>query len=342
MNNDLLLWFGEQKTPITTDHREDLVLDSVISYYNDEEPELRYKYKKLFLDNGTYTATRNNKVLDIERVIYMQEYLYPDLTIPLDYPLVPGLSEKEMKKRWGETKQNIELWQNNTKLNGRLVPALHAWSEITLKKNIKWLQKSADADYLAVGSVVTHKFSQYTGFFGDRQPRKSLIDMLHFAIEQIRDNSDFKTHIMGLGSSPLTLHLTYYLGIDSTDSSGHRRKAAYGKIILPGTGERYVGDNTAKFGVTQLNSEEKKLLKTCECRICKSNQSVLWKDWKSRAIHNQFVLENEAKLAQELLMEGRDAYEKYLDKIFEKSSFNYLWRHTKHRMKYSRISSFLE
>jgi len=44
------------------------------------------------------------------------------------------------------------------------------------------------------------------------------------------------------------LHLGYYLGIKSTESAGHGRKAAYGKIILAERGERYVGAGSTDFG----------------------------------------------------------------------------------------------
>jgi len=53
-----------------------------------------------------------------------------------------------------------------------LVPALHAWGKKSLKKNLKWLQKYGDSDYVAVGSIVNPEFQNYTGFFGDRQPNK--------------------------------------------------------------------------------------------------------------------------------------------------------------------------
>ena len=147
---------------------------------------------------------------------------------------------------------------------------------------------------------------------------------------------------MGLGSSPLTLHLGYYLGIESTDSAGYRRKAAYGQIVLPGTGERYAGNNTAKFGGgVYFKKDDMKKLHECTCPICKINQDQLWNDWRARAIHNDYVMKNERKLAEKLINDGQEAYEKHLNHIYKHSSLNYLWEYAKLKKKYNGISSVL-
>jgi 7-cyano-7-deazaguanine tRNA-ribosyltransferase len=337
-----LFWLGESKqSPIKFDRSSDFVMDSVANYYEDEEPKLRYKPGKLFLDNGAYTTSRTGRRLKIDRVIEVQEKLNPTMTIPLDYPFSSWMSERQMEKRWNSTTRNIKYWQSSTSLSG-LVPALHSWSYSSLLKNLRWLEKNADSDYLALGSLVGPEFVKSTSFFGDRQPNTQLIDMISLAIESVQETTDFNVHLMGFGSSPLMMHLGYYLGVDSTDSSGFRRKAAFGMIVLPGTAERYVGDRAAKFGGTKGMSErEIEVLNNCECQSCKINQDLLWSDFKSRAIHNEYVMKNERKKAEYLASLGEDHYVAYLDEIFAKSSLNFLWQHTKLRRKYNRISNVL-
>lgn len=339
----VLLWMGEQPgSPIKTDRRSDYVMDSAIYYYKKENPKLTYDPGELFLDNGAYTANMQDIELDMERIIDIQETLEPSKTIPFDYPFKNGMSVSIMEKRWKKTAKNIRYWQSVTTLNGKLVPALHAWNKESLKKNLKWLQKYGDSDYVAVGSVVSPEFENNTAFFGDRTPNKSLIDMLALSVESVKENTDFKIHMMGLGSSPLSLHFGYYLGIESTDSSGYRRKAAYGQIVLPGTGERYIGNETATFGGgVPLNRKDLKLLNKCDCPICKINQDELWSHWKARAIHNDHVMKNERKLAQKLIKKGQEEYEKYLSEIYRKSSFHYLWEYARLKKKYTSISKVL-
>lgn len=343
----MLLWVGEQKRPLTVDRKSDLVMDSVINYYGDEKPRLAYDPKKLFLDNGAFTANMQGLRLKAERVMQIQETLLPDKTIPLDFPFRAGMPTKQMKNRWQKTRANIIVWQDSTKLGKRLVPALHAWNKKSLENNVRWLQKHVDSDFLALGSLVSARFAEFGGFFGDRTPTRDLIDMLSLAIKSVQQNSDFRVHLMGFGSSPLMLHLGYYLGVASTDSSGYRRKAAYGKIILPGMGERYVGDGSATFGCQRnffdgQRESDLSMWEKCGCQVCITNKDLIMTDWKARAIHNEFVMKEEAKVAQALTSAGLQAYETYLNnQVFANSSLKFIWEYAKLRRKYPRISEVL-
>ena len=144
----MLLWVGEQKRPLKVDRKSDLVMDSVINYYEDKSPRIAYDPKKLFLDNGAFTANMQGLSLKAERVMEVQEAILPDKTIPLDFPFKTGMTINQMKKRWQKTRSNILLWQDSTKLRKRLVPSLHAWGKASLEKNVRWLQKHADSDML--------------------------------------------------------------------------------------------------------------------------------------------------------------------------------------------------
>jgi len=342
MSQSRLLWIGESKIPIRTNRQTDLVMDSVINYYDSPSPRILYYAGKLFLDCGAFTARQQGIELQRDKVVRIQELFMPDKAVPLDHPFSPGMSANVMSKLWDKTKENIIFWQSSTRLRGRIVPVLHAWSKRSLISNLLWLQKKADTDMIMLGSLVDPNFTNFSGFFGDRQPRKELIDMISFGIEAVRRYTNFKVHVTGLGSSPLSLHLAYYLGADSTDSAGYRRKAAYGKIILPGTGERYISNKSPKFGnITIKNSLELMWLKKCKCPVCSTDPRRLVEDWKARAIHNEYVIKQEWKMARALLKIGMDAYEAYLDKIFEKSGLKYLWEYAKLRKKYVRISNIL-
>jgi len=336
----LEFWVGEGKKPIIHDHSK--VLDTVINYLSSDNPKIPYNYEELFLDSGSFTLSRKNVEPDKERIKLIQEKIDPDKAVPVDYPFRPGQSLKLMSKLWEMTKANILEWQETTRLR-EIVPVIHSWSYDSFKRGIKWIYKNIDSSYIALGVIVTPSYTSYTGYFGDRQPSLINIRLLSDAIKLIKTYTDFKVHLMGFGSSPLMLHLAYYMGADSIDSTGHRRKAAYGKIVLPGTGERYVGRGDAKFGVTTLSLEDWNLLMECKCPICRVNRSLLWKDWKARAIHNKYVLEMEALKAKQLLEEGRDVYEKYLDKIFSKSSKNFraYWKFLKRTIKQTILDMFI-
>ncbi|MEM0054154.1 MAG: hypothetical protein ABIM42_07740 [candidate division WOR-3 bacterium] len=344
MSSDLisepLLWIGEQAIPLKKNRLMDHVTDSVINYYYKfDEPRLGYEPGTLLLDSGAFTASMRGLKLSREKVAIIQEKLNPDLAIPLDYPLKPGMSLRAMQQAWEKTKENILYWQYNTKLSNRLVPTLHSWDNFSLKENLHWIYKHVDAEYIALGVIVDSSFINFSGFFKDRQPTPKILKSIYNAIMLIKKETDFKIHIMGMGSSPLMLHMAYFIGADSTDSAGYRRKAAFGKIILPGMGERYVCNRIGSFSRRKLSLRELEILKKCNCEICRKNQESLYTDWRARALHNEFVIKEEAKKAKELLTKGRDVYEIYLDKIFSDSKYGlqYLWKYVKILVKYHPI-----
>src|SRR2546425_6410298 len=136
-------------------------MDTVINYYESEIPKLPYSPGHLFLDNGAFTAAVRGEQLSKDRAIEVQEAIDPDRTIPLDYPFSVGMTDKTMRSRWMKTAQNILHWQESTSLSDRLVPALHAWNKSSLLENVRWLQKHADSDYVALGSLVTPDFTDF-------------------------------------------------------------------------------------------------------------------------------------------------------------------------------------
>ncbi len=307
-----------------------------MNYYSDEMPSLQYDPGELFLDNGAFSASMGGIDLDPDRVISIQETLMPSLTIPLDYPFGRHtFSIPQMQKRWGRTRENILYWQSSTKLGGHLVPTLHAWSRSSLAAHVQWLAHNADAEAIALGSLVDGDSfnSGSRGYFGDRQPKEKTIEMISYAINTVQELTEFKIHLMGFGSSPMMLHLAYYLGANSTDSSGHRRKAAYGKIVLQSTGERYLGEDSRVFGkgmeLTNERPADIEELERCACDICLTNRDRLWQDWKARAVHNEYVMKLESENAKLLISMGGDAYRNYLDLMFSKSSLNRIWRYAK-------------
>lgn len=332
-----VLWLGEDGSRIIQDHSSDDIMDSAINYYDEEIPKVRYRYSRLFLDNGAYSANRKGIELESDKVIDLQETIWPNLTVPLDFPFRSGDTVNISREKWTKTVNNVIYWQSSTRLRGRLAPALHGWSWESLRQNAILLQKISDSETVCLGSFVNQNFMEKKYYFGDRVSSSEFILMLFKAIKMIKENTDFRIHVMGCGSSPLSLHIAYWLGADSVDSSGHRRRAAYGNIILPGTSDRYVGGRGGKFISRTPNQHEKQLLSECKCRACRRNDQAVWQDWEARAIHNRYVIKKERDKAEKWLSQGRDFYERKLEAMYRRSgSFN-LWRLARLLVKYPSI-----
>ena len=81
---------------------------------------------------------------------------------------------------------------------------------------------------------------------------------------------DARLHIFGTGGT-LTMHLMFYAGADSLDSSAWRTKAAFGAIQMPGMGDRWVTKAIRKKPYPQLSREERMALENCRCPSCKKH-----------------------------------------------------------------------
>ncbi len=334
------LWLGEDGSRIIQDHSSDHIMDSTINYYEEEKPKVKYKYLKLFLDNGAYTANRKGIELEREKVIELQEEIWPDITIPLDYPFRAGETIDILKRKWIKTVRNIIFWQSSTRLGGRLAPALHGWSWGSLRKNALLLQKISDSNMICLGSMVNLHFVNKRYYFGDRVASREFVSLLFKTIRIVKENTDFRVHVMGCGSSPLSLHMAYWLGADSVDSAGHRRRAAYGNIILLGTSDRYVGGREGKFVSKRLSPKEREILSECTCATCRKEPGQLWKSWEARAIHNRHVIKLERDRAEKWLSQGRDIYEEKLEAMYSQSGSYPMWRLARMLLKYPSIRSY--
>ena len=332
--SNLLLWITEGPNPVIRERSSDYVMDSAINYLDSKFIERKYTALRLMTDSGAYTAARKGLSLNPYRVLEIQEKLKSDICIPLDYPFMPGMTIDVMQERWMKTIENTKLWVETLNKKIEIMPVVHALGRRNLSETVKILSNIVgNSDYMAFGTVI-FSIDDVKGFLGDRRLSIGLINSLIEFIKLVKGEYSYKIHVTGFGSSPLTLHLAIYLGIDSTDSSGFRRRAAYGKILLPGKGERYVGRGDANFGVSLLTPQDLRKLRECDCPVCRSDPGLLWRSWRARAIHNEWVLKKSWQEGLRMAREDGEAYERYLDMIFENSSLRYIWRYIKIKRRY--------
>ena len=133
-----------------------------------------------------------------------------------------------------------------------------------------------------------------------------------------------KLHVFGTGGT-LTMHLMYFAGANSLDSSAWRTKAAFGAIQMSGMGDRWITKTARKKPYPQLSKDEKKKLENCRCPMCRNyGFEELQRDFTARAIHNAWVHQQELKKTRNLMRENR--YEEYVERIMKKTHFASLFR----------------
>jgi 7-cyano-7-deazaguanine tRNA-ribosyltransferase len=243
---------------------------------------------RVFLDNGSFSLSDGNRSAAAqayqEYVVRARPHWCP---VPADFIPVPSMSRQVAR----------QLAQRTHLINRRygplgFVPVIHIGPYFyqSLRAIVRHLAPSR----IAIGGIVPHL-------------RSSKRSNLSFALEALaiaRSCMPGEIHVFGMGGGATSIHFAAALGIDSVDSSGWRIRAARGLIVIPGLGERAVGNSSNARKSTRLTSMERTLLRLCACPVCKSGgaESMSRPDGRGfipRAIHNLWVLVKEVELINE-------------------------------------------
>lgn len=265
------------------------------------------------MDSGGFLFMRR-EVLDVhpQNILELYEQSKPDFGVILDHPLEPNLPRTERKKRQLRTLENTKYMVNSrTSHNPLLIPVIHGYSTKTISWFIEKLNQIGEFEIYGVGSLVPSVFSSKNagGIY-------NVIKIVSFIKKLLPDK---KLHVFGVGST-LTMHLMFYIGADSVDSSGWRTKAAFGAIQLPRIGDRYITPKKKHKKYPNLNKEEKEILSDCKCPVCRNHSLVdLKNSFELRALHNAWVFQKEVEMARKMMEENN--YEKYVEEVLMNTPF---------------------
>ncbi|MEZ5325779.1 MAG: tRNA-guanine transglycosylase [Verrucomicrobiales bacterium] len=137
-----------------------------------------------------------------------------DIAFTLDFPIPPGLDQKEARLRHRFSIANAH-WalENRRKNDMRLYACIQGWDVASFRSAA---EKLADApfDGFAIGGLVP------------RARDWTLVSEIVKAVRQVTDSRPL--HVFGLGKPETTIAL-FKLGVDSVDSSSYVKLAADGK-----------------------------------------------------------------------------------------------------------------
>lgn len=274
-------------------------------------------YGPVLMDSGGFLfMKKKNMDVTAKEIIQFYEETKPNFGVVLDHPLVPTLRKKEQTKRKMKTLQNTRIMlKNKITKNPVLIPVVHGYQPDEIRWYINKLKKIERFPIFGIGSLVPALYN-VRGVGG-------ILNVMKVILEIRKHIPRAKLHVFGTGGS-LTMHLMYYAGANSLDSSAWRTKAAFGAIQMPGMGDRWVTKVTRKKPYPQLSREEKKKLENCRCPMCRKYGFIeLQNDFTARAIHNAWVHQQELKKTRKLLRENR--YDEYVEKIMKKTNFRSLF-----------------
>jgi len=212
-------------------------------------------------------------------------------------------------RRHPPTKRMLELKQSS---NPELIPVIHGYDSKSINWYVRKLIEMGDFNIYGIGSLVPSVFNT-KGVGGIYNVVKIVSLVKKLLPTKI-------VHVFGVGST-LTMHLMFYAGADSIDSSSWRSKAAFGAIQLPGVGDRYITPRKRHKKYRQLNKEELKLLDECQCPACREGGiEGLKMSFTLRALHNAWVYQKEIENIRKLVKSN--TYDEYVKQVIGKTPFS--------------------
>ena len=199
--------------------------------------------RELWVDSGGFQIMVRGLRVDLPKIVARYRELEGDAYISLDVPPRElGCGDR------GLLKINIRNFEYlYEKLDRTVVPVIHCTFAPELVLEAIDTYRGYGVGIVACGAAVPSVMGR-----GGRGSRKLSVMMLALVRKAFRG----RIHVLGVGGSNSMKAVLNVLGIESTDSSSWRVKAAYGKVLIPGVGERYVGNGRARFGVVPLSPED--------------------------------------------------------------------------------------
>lgn len=202
---------------------------------------------EVWMDSGGFQFLRHGKVPNIEDLakVYSQ---YWDIRyfLNLDYPPSPPTDdehdlETKLRKSLNNYEYLIRRFDN-------VLPVIHYhWrTEVITKYIIKYLDYNPKC--IAIGGLVPYVL------ISKGVPKDSRRSAIKFLL-RTKQETGMCIHVLGLGS-PVINPILKFINIDSTDTSTWRVKAAYGKVVMPGGGERHVSGRSINFGGKEASRDD--------------------------------------------------------------------------------------
>ena len=276
------------------------------------------------MDSGGFLFMQKETLkVDPLSILKLYRESRPDYGVVLDHPLGPNLATPQRKRRQLRTLRNTrQMVESRSTSDPELIPVIHGHTSHSIEWYVQELQKIEDFDIYGIGSLVPSVFNT-RGVGG-------IYNVVEILRQVRRLLPEKEIHVFGIGSA-ITMHLMFYAGADSVDSSSWRSKAAFGAIQLSGIGDRYITSNKKHKKYLNLSREEKRILDSCRCPACRHHSlRDIRKNFELRALHNAWVFQNEIRKVRRLIK--RNLYEKYVEQVLKINRFYPVLEHVRKLM----------
>jgi 7-cyano-7-deazaguanine tRNA-ribosyltransferase len=239
---------------------------------------------ELWLDSGGYQFLRAGVDPGPAKIAKIYREIDADYYISLDYPPSPSDSPDVRALKIARTVaafQTMKSLLRGKVEDGRLVPVFHLSTGEALR--IQYTVYYPSSCTAAVGGLIP--------YFMQRAGRYSRLKAVLF-LSLTRKIWDGKLHALGIASAAV-IPLLKIIGVDSGDTQTWRHKAGYGKIIIPGAGERHISGQQVRFGPAKLRDDELELFNRLVERasqVLGLSREALKTSFEARALFNAWIL----------------------------------------------------
>lgn len=194
---------------------------------------------EVWLDSGGYQFLKRGIEIGVDDIVDIySRYWDAQAYLSLDYPPSPLDSREEAWLKMRRSLANyVELSKRLPGFN--IVPVIHFYRDVNLSMDMLKMALDHGPSMIAIGALVPYILMTHN------VPKNSRRMALEF-IMRVKENHP-KVHVLGLGS-PIITPILRALELHSTDTATWRLKAVYGKVMMPGGGERHVTGRDIKFG----------------------------------------------------------------------------------------------
>ena len=202
---------------------------------------------ELWIDSGGYQFLRRGIDPGTYKIAKVYREVDADYYISLDYPPGPLDDNETRARKIARTISSYMSLKNTLRglvEEGRLIPVFHMAVGESLRLQLRSYEPHSCI--AAVGGLIPH--------FMQRSGKGSRLKTVLF-LTLLRKLWRGKLHALGLASAAV-IPLLKIIGIDSGDTQTWRHKAAFGKIIVPGLGERHISGQKVRFGPATLRENE--------------------------------------------------------------------------------------
>ncbi len=255
----------------------------------------RHQCTVMFDSGGFHIQQRllNIKDASMRLATFYKTHEWADLYVIPDVPLTCRDSARQIRQKLRVTTEAGSKFAEGVpqKIRSKLLPVVHGTTSAHIQRSVSAALK-LNPRCLGFGSFGTSGARSGVNCL----TKKSLSTLQVFS--RLCTRHHVRSHAFGVGG-PASMCVLRYVPIDSFDTAGWVRAAAYGHIYLPFVGAvNITGKSRSHRYMSKAEYRRTAASTLHRCEYC-SDHSLLQDSWYYRALHNYIVL---AELSHRLTM----------------------------------------